>query len=394
MNTIYLAGPISNCNDKQRTKWREAVRTELKKREYECIDPASFDDWLPLREMIEIERADLVIANLWRESIGTVVGIMQARSKGKPVILIDPNYLESPILEHIVGRECIVHSIDAALKLLPQVTEQLNKEIKVRKGSDEVETFKWSKLHASLSGVCAKAQIEDALLPDLVANAVHAKVRKVERNGEVRTEQIKQLVFETLSEIVKDNLYYEDHLKRCAEKLRNAWERHELEKKDQRYALEQIDEKDKHLRESNEALENLRAENNRLQSELKSLSHALRKQERSKEPDNSSPPAQSAEELRKSYANYFPRLVFAEQALKWLLSSDRSDRYALETKFRLMNQGQTEGKHQVRETQPLLWQHDAGDKLKIYFRQDGDQITVVRLGTKGSQDSDYAKLKR
>jgi nucleoside 2-deoxyribosyltransferase len=90
--TVYLAGPVSNCNDNQRTKWREAIKAKLWQFGHKTKDPTDHGkDWTPLVEMVDIDSSDVVIANLWRESIGTVVGIVQARRKGKPVILIDQN---------------------------------------------------------------------------------------------------------------------------------------------------------------------------------------------------------------------------------------------------------------------------------------------------------------
>jgi nucleoside 2-deoxyribosyltransferase len=90
--TVYLAGPVSNCNDNQRTKWREAIKAKLWQFGHKTKDPTDHGkDWTPLVEMVDIDSSDVVIANLWRESIGTVVVIVQARRKGKPVILIDQN---------------------------------------------------------------------------------------------------------------------------------------------------------------------------------------------------------------------------------------------------------------------------------------------------------------
>ena len=68
----------------------------------------------------------MVIANLWCESIGTVVGIVQARRRGKPVILIDQNYLDSLVLKRIVGEDCIVRSLEGAVnKLRQEIAPQL-----------------------------------------------------------------------------------------------------------------------------------------------------------------------------------------------------------------------------------------------------------------------------
>lgn len=106
--TAYLAGPVSNCNLKQRAEWRKVVKSGLKKLGYKFIDPAEHvDNWTPLMELVEIERCDLVIANIWRESIGTVVGIVQARRLGKPVILIDPNTL----IARFSGKLSVLHSL-------------------------------------------------------------------------------------------------------------------------------------------------------------------------------------------------------------------------------------------------------------------------------------------
>jgi len=130
-----------------------------------CIDPADHaGGWSPFREMVEIAKADVVIANLWRESIGTVVGIVQARRKGKPVILIDPNYLDSSVLKTILGEECIVHSVDKAVKKLrAEIVHQLAKNIEVRKRNGTLEPFQLAKLHSSLNALCARARMEDAV---------------------------------------------------------------------------------------------------------------------------------------------------------------------------------------------------------------------------------------
>src|SRR5450432_2934017 len=99
--TVYLAGPVSNCNPTQQTAWRKEIKEKIKERLSEkglsvhCVDPTDHRGWTLFEEMVKIDGADVVIANLWRESIGTVVGIVQARRKGKPVIVIDQNHLKS-----------------------------------------------------------------------------------------------------------------------------------------------------------------------------------------------------------------------------------------------------------------------------------------------------------
>jgi putative component of toxin-antitoxin plasmid stabilization module len=394
---VYLAGPVTNCNEKQKTEWRKAIKSKLAALGHQCIDPTDPDhiDWTPLKETVEIDRSDVVIANLWRLSVGTVVGIVQARRKGKPVVLIDPNYLENPLLRHLIGKEFIVNGIDQALNLLPRILDQLGKTVWVKKGSGAREPFSSVKLHDSLNAVCARAHVEDALLPDLVANAVHRAVMKTERNGEIHADQIKLLVFNSLSDIATDNLH-ENELKKRAVALREAWDEYERIKKDQRWALQQLAEMEQQFAAQAEEIQRLTDQNASCRSEIDDLRRNLRRVERQTVPLNSdTADAAGAEELRKAYANYFPNLSFTDSALTWLLSSDKTDRHTAEGKLRLMNQEQIGGKHEVPGTNPLVWQQDAGHGLRIYFRSESDHRTViVRLGTKGTQERDYSKLKR
>ena len=228
---VYLAGPISNCNEKQQTEWRRAIKGRLKTLGHRTNDPTDHGKgWTPLIEMVEIDESHVVIANLWRVSIGTIVGIMQASRKGKPVILIDQNYLATSLLERLVGTDRIVRGLDEAVNLFQNhVLPQLEKEISVRTRDGSLEPFNFSKLHDSLNAVCAGAHVSDAVLPELVANEVHRAVMKAAGSGEISSEQIKRLVFEQLGGIMKDH-------DQPASKLRKGWETYEKGKKDQRWS--------------------------------------------------------------------------------------------------------------------------------------------------------------
>lgn len=64
------------------------------------------------------------------------MGILQARRRGTPVILIDPNYLDSLALRKIVGDDYIVHSIEKAVnKLRHDIGPQLTTQVEVLKKS-------------------------------------------------------------------------------------------------------------------------------------------------------------------------------------------------------------------------------------------------------------------
>ena len=101
---VYLAGPISRCNETQTRRWREAV-----KRKYEAtmefLDPVEnlVGPEASAYEVVEadlrlIEQADGLLVNMWRESIGATMGVVHACRHGRPVVVADPNHFESRML--------------------------------------------------------------------------------------------------------------------------------------------------------------------------------------------------------------------------------------------------------------------------------------------------------
>lgn len=253
--SIYLAGPISHCSPRQRSEWRKVAKEELSKKGHSCIDPADHEiGWSPYTEIMEIDKSDVVLANLWRESIGTVIGIVQARRMGKPVILIDPNYIESPVLREIVGEDRVAHSLEAAInKLDKEVLPSLSQNITVQKKNGTSEPFSESKLHNKLSAACSEAGINDALFTVLVTKRVVAAIRDAAKDGEVASSRIQAIVFEQLAQLSneKDKLYADD-LKKKAVALRQEWERQE-KVKDEKRVLDQLGDETERLKSELEA---------------------------------------------------------------------------------------------------------------------------------------------
>lgn len=103
-----------------------------------------------------------------------------------------------------------------------------------------------------------------------------------------------------------------------------------------------------------------------------------------------------ADDLQQSYLSYFRHLAFLEPALVKLCEYDKNTLRHFERKFSVMNEGETEGKHNVPRTDPLVWQQDVGRDLRVYFRHDSYQnkIIVLLVGTKSSQEADYSRLRR
>lgn len=313
--SIYLAGPISHCSPRQRSEWRKAAKEELSKRGHNCIDPAEHEvGWSPYAEIIEIDKADVVVANLWRESIGTVIGIVQARRMGKPVILLDPNYIESVVLREIVGEDRIVHSLEAAVnKLEKEVIPSLSQKIVVEKKNGTSESLSESKLHNKLSAACSEAGINDALFTVLVTKRVLTAIRHEANNGQITSSRIQELVFEQLGQLSsdKDKLYAED-LKQKAKALKQEWERQE-KVKDEKRVLDQLGDETERLKS---ALEASRIECDR----LRLLSDFLigKQQERQEESESKSKikATNLVEAVRGAEAAYQEYLVVLPEAVE------------------------------------------------------------------------------
>ena len=201
---------------------------------------------------------------------------VQARRLGKPVILIDPNYIDSIILREIVGSSFIVHSVERALiKLENEVVPEIRHSIQVRKRNGRLETFSPTKLQHSLNIVYSDAKVNDAALPVLVASRVHASLKRGGAVREVQTHEIRKLVLDHLEQISRqpDKLYADD-LTEHASRLIKEWQTQEG-KKDERRALEELAQES--LRRES-ALQKAVEENRQLRAELQKTAdaHAVR----------------------------------------------------------------------------------------------------------------------
>lgn len=227
--SVYLAGPMTSCTERQKTVWRKRVKDALKA-EFTCLDPTD-----PrarkgaLAVSADIEEADVVIANMWRESIGTTLGIVQAKRMGIPVILIDQHCLDSPILKSLVG-DCIVHSEEAAInKLRNEIAPSLTGTVQVMKHNGSVVPFDIKKLQKSLKGACLAAGIDDPIFHVLLSRRVHrAILAAASDSAPIKTKTIRDRVLQELRNISLDSLGEGDTKQvEHANALWEAWEFHE-----------------------------------------------------------------------------------------------------------------------------------------------------------------------
>lgn len=149
---VYLAGPISDCNDFQKHQWRDDIKqkyggqmdfldpSEIKLRR---ISPYKIAD----ADIAAIEGADGLLVNMWRESIGTAIGMVHAHRCGKPVVVANPNFLDSSALKFYAA--AVEETPPKAAKALLRIL-QADAGWRVMKNGDREENFSREKLVSAL----------------------------------------------------------------------------------------------------------------------------------------------------------------------------------------------------------------------------------------------------
>lgn len=208
--TVYLAGPISGCNDSQRDKWRESVKGKYGK-DLEFVDPtealkeARYD--IVKADLQAIEEADGLLVNMWKESIGSAIGIVRAYGAGKPVVVADPNHINNRILNYYAD-DILDTPLKAAKVLLKLL--RANADWKVTKSGERPdEPFERQKLMKAIRGAFREAECDDLVVPRLVLAQVIDQLDKSNRRikKQFATRDINEKVAESLKALEADPDY-------------------------------------------------------------------------------------------------------------------------------------------------------------------------------------------
>jgi len=166
LRSVYLAGPIAGCNEAQMKVWRQSIKSQWGQK-FDFIDPVDqIIDQGKAQEAVEadilaIESSDAVIANMWKESIGTAIGVFIARKKARPVVVIDKNHFRSKMLAYWAN--AVVNSEYEAIQYLQDWFKSQDKIVSVVKRSGKVERFDCEKLAESIQAASRAAGHEDIL---------------------------------------------------------------------------------------------------------------------------------------------------------------------------------------------------------------------------------------
>ena len=143
---MYLAGPITGCNEGEAKDWRQYVSGELKKHFITGISPLRCEPIIGERydvghldpkfgtaraisskNLADVKWCDMTLAyfpahlNQRKVSLGTVCELAWASALGKPVVLVtdDENMVKHPVINACAG--WLVSTLDEGIEILTGV---------------------------------------------------------------------------------------------------------------------------------------------------------------------------------------------------------------------------------------------------------------------------------
>ena len=223
---VYLAGPISGCNEAQKTRWRDEVKRAYGDR-MTFIDPVEqlLEPGASPYEFVEadlqaIEAADGLLVNMWRESIGTAIGVAHAHLRSRTIVVCDPNRLGSSMLNFFADAVA-----DTPLQGAKMLWSLLRAERRwhVNKHGGRTERFERRKIMEAVRGACRSAACDDITVPRLVIPEVIDRLERTDRkiNESLTTTDIDQVVVDVLRRL-EDEPAYRD----SATGVVDAWRGH------------------------------------------------------------------------------------------------------------------------------------------------------------------------
>ena len=138
---------------------------------------------------------------MWRESIGSALGLVHAHQAGRPVVVANPNHLHNRMLEFYADATEDT-PWKAANALLNILRAEANWSVKKSYGR-ETEPFQRQKLMKSISDACFTVDCDGIIIPRLILPGAIERLKKRDRKikKELDIGDIRKAVMETLDEL-------------------------------------------------------------------------------------------------------------------------------------------------------------------------------------------------
>ena len=226
MFRVYLAGPISQCNDAQMRRWRDTVKrkygskmTFLDPVEH-LVNPEASPYEFVEADLQHIKEADGLLVNMWRESIGTAMSVVHAHRHGRVIVVSDPNHLDNKMLTFFA--DAVEDTPLQGAKALWNLLRAERGWCVVKSRGRTEERFERGKIMESVRTACRTAKCDDIVIPKLVLPRVIEQLRGSDRSVKksITTTDIGNAVANILNQLESDAV----HAKTVTGVL-NAWRR-------------------------------------------------------------------------------------------------------------------------------------------------------------------------
>lgn len=206
---VYLIGPIRTTRPKKVRGWRDHAKRRLEEMGFRCLDLADRservrDQWAP-QEIGYVRNCDLVLANMWKPSIGTTLGIVRARQAGRPVVLRVSRHIKSPMLAALVGSRNVVTTMTDAYEQVASVGEQLDR-ITIKEDDGPPSPVRTRDLARLVSKAASDAEEEDFGLEAIVVNELMTQLAPSNSGTDVcwRRIDVEQKLLGAIERLVQD----------------------------------------------------------------------------------------------------------------------------------------------------------------------------------------------
>lgn len=210
--SVYLAGPIHGCNKVQIHKWREEIKKSFGKSMHliDPTDPAQRRGTpyaIVKADLDAIEKADGMLVNMWRESIGSAIGIVHVHRAGRPVAIADPNHLSNANINFYAS--AVKSTPSEAAEALLRILRAEAGWIVEKSGGRSDEPFRREKLADALRAVCRRAKRNGIVVPVLVLPKVIESLAEdgMSSSNRVSSSQIDRAVKRVIGEFQKNSDY-------------------------------------------------------------------------------------------------------------------------------------------------------------------------------------------
>ena len=184
------------------------------------VDPEASPYEFVEADLQHIMEADGLLVNMWRESIGTAMGVAHAHRHGRAIVVSDPNHLANKMLTFFA--DAVEETPLRGAKVLWNLLRAERSWRVVKSGARTEERFERGKIMEAVRAACREAKRDDIVIPRVVLPRVIEQLRGSDRSVKksVTTTDIDKAIADVLNLLDSDAVHAE-----AVAGVSNAWRR-------------------------------------------------------------------------------------------------------------------------------------------------------------------------